>query len=140
MAALAPRLAAELYGLDILDENVEDNDNNITRFVVLTKNKQWASAARRRASDDDHLHLPRPQRAGRALQGDGRLRHQRRQHDQAGKLPARRPFYATLFYADIEGHPDDRSVKLALEELAFFSREVRILGVYPAQPVPGHAR
>ena len=42
------------------------------------------------ASDDDDLHLPRAQRSGRALQGDGRLRHQRRQHDQAGELPARR--------------------------------------------------
>ena len=44
-------------------------------------------------------------------------------------------FTATLFYADIEGHPDDPMVKLALEELRFFSREVRILGVYPAQRV-----
>ena len=41
-------------------------------------------------------------------------------------------FTATLFYADIEGHPDDPLVKLALDELRFFSREVRILGVYPA--------
>ncbi len=40
-------------------------------------------------------------------------------------------FTATLFYADIEGHPDDPSVKNALEELRFFSKEVRILGVYP---------
>ena len=41
-------------------------------------------------------------------------------------------FTATLFYADIEGHPDDLLVKLALDELRFFSREMRILGVYPA--------
>ena len=41
MAALAPRLAASLYGLDILEENVEDTDTNVTRFVVLTKSKQW---------------------------------------------------------------------------------------------------
>ena len=40
-------------------------------------------------------------------------------------------FTATLFYADIEGHPEDANVKLALDELRFFSREVRILGVYP---------
>ena len=40
-------------------------------------------------------------------------------------------FTATLFYADIEGHPDDANVKLALDELRFFSKEVRILGVYP---------
>jgi len=43
-------------------------------------------------------------------------------------------FAATQFYADVEAHPDDRPLKLALEELAFFSTEVRILGVYPAHP------
>src|SRR3546814_119795 len=43
-------------------------------------------------------------------------------------------FEASQFYADVEGHPDERNVKLALEELAFFSREVRIMGTYPADP------
>ncbi len=43
-------------------------------------------------------------------------------------------FYASQFYADVEGHPDERGLKFALEELAFFSHEVRILGVYPASP------
>ncbi len=46
MAAIAPRLAADLYGLDILEENVEDTDSNVTRFVVLTKNKQWVERRR----------------------------------------------------------------------------------------------
>jgi len=44
-------------------------------------------------------------------------------------------FAATRFYADVEAHPDERPLKLALEELEFFSREVRILGVYPAHPL-----
>jgi prephenate dehydratase len=43
-------------------------------------------------------------------------------------------FFATQFYADVEGHPDDRSLANALEELAFFSKELKILGVYPAHP------
>ena len=43
-------------------------------------------------------------------------------------------FFATQFYADVEGHPDDRHLKLALEELAFYSKEMKILGVYPAHP------
>ena len=43
-------------------------------------------------------------------------------------------FFATQFYADVEGHPEDRPLKLALEELAFFSTEVRILGIYAASP------
>jgi len=41
-------------------------------------------------------------------------------------------FFATQFYADVEGHPEDRNLVLALEELAFFSKEMKILGVYPA--------
>jgi prephenate dehydratase len=43
-------------------------------------------------------------------------------------------FAATMFYADIEGHPQDRSVRLALEELQFFSSQLTVLGVYPASP------
>ena len=124
-----------LYGLDIIEENVEDTDTNVTRFVVLTKSKQWAERPSADAQDDDDLHLPRPQRAGGALQGDGRLRHQRRQHDQAGELPARR-LHGDAVLRRHRG-PSGRSarVKLALEELRFFSREVRILGVYPRQRV-----
>ena len=49
-------------------------------------------------------------------------------------------FYATQFYADVEGHPEDRNVKLALEELAFFSAELTVLGVYPASPFREHIR
>ena len=44
-------------------------------------------------------------------------------------------FFATMFYADIEGHPDDHNVALALKELEYFSKETKILGVYPAHPV-----
>ncbi len=77
-------------------------------------------------------------RAGGAVQGAGRFRHQRRQHDQAGKLPGGANFIAAQFYADVQGHPEDRNVALALEELEFFSHEVKILGVYPAHPYRVH--
>jgi prephenate dehydratase len=49
-------------------------------------------------------------------------------------------FVATQFYADVEGHPDDRGLQFALEELQFFSEELRILGVYPAHPFRMKAR
>ncbi len=49
-------------------------------------------------------------------------------------------FFATQFYADVEGHPEDRSLVFAFEELAFYSKEMKILGVYPAHPVPRHVR
>ncbi len=130
MAALAPRLAAELYGLDILEENVEDTDSNVTRFVVLTKSKQWAE----RPSPDAKMmttFIFRVRNVPAALykaMGGFATNGVNMTKLESYQLGA---FTATLFYADIEGHPDDPHVKLALDELRFFSREVRVLGVYP---------
>lgn len=130
MAALAPRLAASLYGLDILEEDVEDTDSNVTRFVVLTKSKQWVE---RPAPDAKMMttFIFRVRNVPAALykaMGGFATNGVNMTKLESYQLGA---FTATLFYADIEGHPDDANVKLALEELKFFSREVRILGVYP---------
>jgi prephenate dehydratase len=130
MAALAPRLAASLYGLDILEENVEDTDTNVTRFVVLTKSKQWVE----RSSPDARMmttFMFRVRNVPAALYkatGGFATNSVNMTKLESYQLGA---FTATLFYADIEGHPDDPNVKLALDELRFFSREMRILGVYP---------
>ncbi|MBZ9881498.1 prephenate dehydratase [Mesorhizobium sp. CA10] len=131
MAALAPALAAELYGLDIVEKNVEDTDSNVTRFVVLTKNKQWAE---RPAPDAKMMttFIFRVRNVPAALykaMGGFATNGINMTKLESYQLGA---FTATLFYADIEGHPDDPLVKLALDELRFFSREMRILGVYPA--------
>jgi prephenate dehydratase len=131
MAALAPALAATLYGLDIIEENVEDTDSNVTRFVVLTKNRQWAD----RPSADAKMmttFIFRVRNVPAALykaMGGFATNGVNMTKLESYQLGA---FTATLFYADIVGHPDDPLVKLALDELAFFSREMRILGVYPA--------
>lgn len=130
MAALAPRLAADLYGLDILEENVEDTDTNVTRFVVLTKKKDWVE----RPTPDAGMmttFIFRVRNVPAALykaMGGFATNGVNMTKLESYQLGA---FTATLFYADIEGHPDDTGVKNALEELRFFSREVRILGVYP---------
>ncbi len=133
MAALAPRLAAKLYGLDILEENVEDSSSNVTRFVVLTKSKEWVA----RPTPDAQMmttFMFRVRNVPAALykaMGGFATNGVNMTKLESYQLGA---FTATLFYADIEGHPDDPHVKLALEELKFFSREMRILGVYPRSP------
>ncbi len=130
-AAIAPPLAAEIYSLEILADDVEDEDHNTTRFVVLSPD--W-SRPRRQRPGRHQLHLQRQEPAGVALQGARRLRDERRQHDQAGELHGRRRVHATQFLAEVDGHPDDVPVRRALDELAFFTTEVKVLGVYPADP------
>lgn len=130
MAALAPELAASLYGLDILERDVEDTETNVTRFVVLTKSKQWVE---RTAPDTKMMttFMFRVRNVPAALykaMGGFATNGVNMTKLESYQLGA---FTATLFYADVEGHPDDTNVTLALEELKFFSREVRILGVYP---------
>jgi prephenate dehydratase len=130
MGALAPRLASSLYGLDILEENVEDTENNVTRFVVLSRSKNWVE---RPTSDARTMttFIFRVRNVPAALykaMGGFATNGVNMTKLESYQLGA---FTATLFYADIEGHPDDNNVKLALDELRFFSKEMRILGVYP---------
>jgi len=130
MAALSPALAAKLYGLDVIEENVEDIESNTTRFVVLTKSKQWVE----RPTPDARMmttFIFRVRNVPAALykaMGGFATNGVNMTKLESYQLGA---FTATQFYADIEGHPDDPGVKHALEELRFFTREVRIVGVYP---------
>ena len=134
MAALAPRLAADLYGLDIVEENVEDTDTNVTRFVVLSRTRQWLerpSADARMMTTFIFRVRNVPAALYKAMGGfatNGVNITKLESYQLGGK------FFATLFYADIEGHPDEHNVKLALEELSFFSSEMKVLGTYPASP------
>ncbi|MFB2552675.1 prephenate dehydratase [Ensifer soli] len=135
MAALAPRLAADLYGLDIVAENVEDTESNVTRFVVLARDEKPVA----READDALIVTTFvfnvrniPAALYKALGGfatNGINMTKLESYQIGGK------FVATQFYADIEGHPDDAHVKRALDELRFFSEKVRILGTYPAHPM-----
>lgn len=132
MAALAPYLAAELYGLDIMQENVEDAPDNVTRFVILSREEKRAARPHNGEKIITSLifrvrNVPAAlykALGGFATCGINMTKLESYQID--GR------FQATQFYADIEGHPEDHLVSLALEELAFFSRELRIVGVYPA--------
>lgn len=131
-AAIASRLAAEIYGLDILSENIEDEAHNTTRFVILARDGEWAPAGNGPVVTTFVFRVRNvPAALYKALGGfatNGVNMTKLESYQMDGH------FTATQFYADVDGHPDDRNVKLALEELAFFSRELRILGVYPAHP------
>ena len=131
-AALAPKLAASIYDLDILAENVEDAAHNTTRFVILSKQRDWCAPQNGPTVTSFVFRVRNvPAALYKALGGfatNGVNMTKLESYMLEGE------FTATQFLADVDGHPDDRGLKLALEELEFFSKEVRILGVYPAHP------
>jgi len=131
-ASLAPRMAGEIYGLTTLAENVEDEAHNTTRFVVLAKSPRWAAPAPRRVVTTFVFRVRNvPAALYKALGGfatNGVNMTKLESYMVEGE------FSATQFLADVEGHPDQLPLRRALEELEFFSREVRILGVYSAHP------
>jgi len=131
-ASLATALAGKIYGLETLAENVEDSENNTTRFIVLSKDPKWTKPNNGPTVTTFLFRVRNVPAAlykalgGFATNGVNMTKLESYMVDGS--------FSATQFLADVDGHPDDANLKLALEELEFFSREVKILGVYPAHP------
>jgi prephenate dehydratase len=129
-SAIASRLAAEIYGLDILAEDVEDEASNTTRFIVLSKTAERATANGGPVITTFVFQVKNiPAALYKALGGfatNGVNMTKLESYMIEGN------FFATQFYADVEGHPEHRNLTLALDELKFFSKELKILGVYPA--------
>jgi prephenate dehydratase len=137
VAAIASELAGEIYGLASLARNVEDAEHNTTRFVIMAR--EPIRPARGAPTVTTFVFNVRnvPAALYKAMGGfatNGVNMTKLESYMVGGQ------FTATQFYADVEAHPDDRPLQLALEELAFFSTEVRILGVYPAHPLRIAAR
>jgi prephenate dehydratase len=129
-ASLATRLAAKIYGLDILAEDVEDEKHNTTRFIILSKEESWAPPGNGQTATSFIFRVRNlPAALYKALGGfatNGVNMTKLESYMVEGQ------FFATMFYAEVDGHPEDLPLKRALEELQFFSREFRILGVFAA--------
>jgi prephenate dehydratase len=129
-AAISPPLAAEIYGLEILAEDVEDEDHNTTRFVVLSRELVQAPAGNGPVVTSFIFNVRNlPAALYKALGGfatNGVNMTKLESYMVGGH------FSATQFLAEVDGHPDDVGLARALEELRFFTTDVKILGVYPA--------
>ncbi|MCW2782199.1 MAG: prephenate dehydratase [Marmoricola sp.] len=131
-AAIAPPLAAEIYGLDILAEDVEDEDHNTTRFVVLSPELVQAEQGNGPVVTSFIFNVRNlPAALYKALGGfaTNGVNMTKLESYMVGGY-----FTATQFLAEVDGHPNDAGLKNALEELTFFTTDVTILGVYPADP------
>ncbi|MFC6198689.1 prephenate dehydratase [Ponticaulis profundi] len=129
VAAIAPALASDVYGLDILAENIEDADHNTTRFLIM------------RPEPNDLMEVRSPcvtslfftvRNVPAALyKGLGGFATNGVNVTKLESYLTGGSFTAAQFYAEFEGHPDERPVQLALEELGFFSTQIKVLGVFP---------
>ena len=136
-AALASPLAGEIYGLDSLAEQIEDRQNNTTRFLIMSREPDHA----RRTNRDGHEKMLtsfvfRVRNIPAALyKAMGGFATNGVNMTKLESYMVNGNFTATQFYADIEGHPEDPAVARALDELRYFTSVLTILGVYPADPL-----
>ncbi len=132
VAAIASELAGEIYGLQSLLANIEDATHNTTRFLILSRQRVEPNPRAEQVVTTFVFRVAdRPAALYKALGGfaTNGLNMTKLESYQVGG-----EFVAAQFYADVEGHPEQRSMRLALQELGWFSDEVRILGVYPGHP------
>jgi prephenate dehydratase len=130
---VAPALAAEIYGLDILVRDIEDERHNTTRFLVMTADTSPEPPAFTHRCVTSFVFKVRnlPAALYKAMGGfatNGVNMTKLESYMENGQ------FTATFFYAEVDGRPEDRNLALAFDELKFFSDKFEILGVYPADP------
>ena len=129
---LASKLAAEIYDLKVLAENIEDSDHNTTRFLLMSSRPDNTRRGDTKMMTTFIFQVRNiPAALYKAMGGfatNGVNMTKLESYMVGGS------FSATQFYADIEGHPDDNNVKLAMDELSYFTQSISILGVYPASP------
>ncbi len=131
-AAIASKLAADIYGLNVLRADVQDADHNTTRFLILSRDAQIAALQEDVTYITSFIFRVRniPAALYKALGGFAT------NSINMVKLESyvNPQFQVAQFYADVVGHPESRPLQLAMEELGFFAKEVSILGTYKAHP------
>jgi len=134
-AAIASRLAAEIYGLNILRHDIEDEAHNTTRFLIMARQPLESRPGEGPFITSFVFQVRNvPAALYKALGGfatNGVNMTRLESYQVGGRMQA------TQFHADIEGHPRDEPVRLALEELDFFTSSIKMLGTYPASPLRG---
>ncbi|MCO4847646.1 MAG: prephenate dehydratase [Yoonia sp.] len=130
VGALASELAADIYGLNVIARHIEDADNNTTRFLVMAREPDYKKRGKHGMMTSFVFRVRNiPAALYKAMGGfatNGVNMTKLESYMVGGS------FRATQFYAEIEGHPDDRNVQLALEELSYFTDHLHLMGVYPA--------
>jgi len=128
IGAIAPRLAADLYGLQVIGTGLEDSEDNTTRFVVLARDGALPQGTGPFMTTFVFEVKNVPAALYKALGGfaTNGVNMTKLESYQRGAS-----FAATEFYTDIEGHPEDPAVARALEELKFHTKWLRVLGTYP---------
>ncbi len=129
-ASLAPSLAAEIYNLDVLARDVEDEAHNTTRFVILSRTADWPAPG---TEDCVTTFIFRVRNVPAALyKALGGFATNGVNMTKLESYMVEGEFVATQFLADVDGHPSQPGLARAFEELAFYCKEFKILGVYPA--------
>ncbi|MEM8653380.1 MAG: prephenate dehydratase [Pseudomonadota bacterium] len=132
VAALASELAGEIYGLDVLARHIEDQRNNTTRFLMMSREADHTRRGNEGMITSFVFQVRNiPAALYKAMGGfaTNGVNMTKLESYMVGGT-----FTATQFYADIDGHPEDPPVRRALDELDYFTTNVEILGVYPAAP------
>ncbi len=130
-AAVSPRLAAEIYGLDILLEDIEDEHNNTTRFIVMSRERahpaEGAACVTAFVFKVKNIPAALYKAMGGFATNSVNMTKLESYMENGG-------FTATMFYAEVDGRPEDRAVAQALEELSFFCDRFELVGVFAADP------
>lgn len=132
IGVIASSLAAEIYGMDILKEDVEDEDHNTTRFILLSQNPSYPDLSEKPVITSFVFRVRNvPAALHKAL---GAFASNGINMTKLESYMVNGSFTATQFFAEVEAHPKSEALTNAFEELEFFSREVRIMGVFHAHP------